>query len=71
MASSIKNGTNQPSRFSSVVKINYDEECQRLVHGFKAKLGSWKIMNFVAETFGAVKVPEWQRSKHWIVSRQR
>lgn len=43
------------------------EELQRLVDGYTKHIGLSKLKSFVSETFSFVKIPDWQRSKHWMV----
>ena len=63
-----KNNNGSKNDLLPVRGLNYEEECERLVEGFKKKVGSSKILNFVMDTFSTVKLPEWQKSKYWIVS---
>ena len=44
-----------------------EEEMQRLVNGYKKHVGSSKIKSFMTEAFSLVKIPDWQKSKHWMV----
>lgn len=44
-----------------------EEEMQRLVNGYKKHIGSSKIKSFMTEAFSLVKIPDWQKSKHWMV----
>lgn len=43
------------------------EELQRLVNGYRNHLSKSKIKSFVAEALSLVKIPEWQKSKYWMV----
>lgn len=43
------------------------EELQRLVEGYTKHIGKSKIKSFVVEAFSFVKIPDWQKSKHWMV----
>lgn len=43
------------------------EELQRLVNGYRNHLSKSKIKSFVAEALSLVKIPEWQKSKCWMV----
>ena len=45
------------------------EELQRLVEGYSKNVGKSKIKSFVTEAFSFVKIPEWQKSKHWMVRK--
>lgn len=47
------------------------EELQRLVDGFAKHIGQSKLKSFVTEAFSFVKIPDWQRSKHWMQSSSR
>ena len=44
-----------------------EEEMQRLVNGYKKHVGSSKIKSFMTEACSLVKIPDWQKSKHWMV----
>ena len=48
-----------------------EEELQRLVNGYKKHVGTSKIKSFVTEAISFVKIPEWQKSKHWMVRKQK
>ena len=43
------------------------EELQRLVNGYRDHRSKSKIKSFVAEALSLVKIPEWQKSKCWMV----
>lgn len=45
------------------------EELQRLVNGYRNHLSKSKIKSFVAEALSLVKIPEWQKSKCWMVRK--
>lgn len=49
--------------------VNIEEELQRLVEGFKKHIRKSKIKSFVAEALSFVKIPDWQKSKHWMVRK--
>lgn len=49
---------------------NVEEELQRLVNGYKKHIGSSKIKSFVTDAFSIVKIPAWQKSKHWMVRKE-
>lgn len=49
--------------------VNIEEELQRLVEGFKKHISKSKIKAFVAEALSFVKIPDWQKSKHWMVRK--
>ena len=44
------------------------EELQRLVEGYTKHIGNSKLKSFVLEAFSLVKIPDWQKSKYWMVS---
>ena len=44
-----------------------EEEMQRLINGYKKHVGSSKIKSFMTEAFSLVKIPDWQKSKYWMV----
>lgn len=46
------------------------EELQRLVEGYTKHIGQSKIKSFVTVAFSFVKIPEWQKSKHWMVRKK-
>lgn len=48
-------------------RSDVEEEMQRLVNGYKKHVGSSKIKSFMTEAFSLVKIPDWQKSKHWMV----
>ena len=48
-------------------RSDVEEEMQRLVNGYKKHVGSSKIKSFMTEAFSLVKIPDWQKSKHWKV----
>ena len=48
-------------------RCDVEEEMQRLVNGYKKHVGSSKIKSFMTEAFSLVKIPDWQKSKHWMV----
>ena len=47
---------------------NINGELERLVDGYKKHIGKSKIKSFVTEALSFVKIPEWQKSKYWMVS---
>ena len=49
---------------------NVEEELQRLVDGYKKHIGSSKIKSLVTEAFSFVKIPDWQKSKRWMVRKK-
>ena len=52
-------------------ETDVQQECNRLVEGFKKSIGTSKIRSFMVDFMSPVKVPEWQKSKNWKVSTQR
>ena len=46
------------------------EELQRLVQGYTKHISNSKIKSFMLEAFSFVKVPDWQKSKYWIMREQ-
>ena len=46
---------------------NIEEELQRLVDGYKKNIGKSKIKSLMTEALSFVKIPDWQKSKHWMV----
>ena len=50
---------------------NVEEELQRLVDGYKKHIGKSKIKSFMTEALSFVKIPDWQKSKHWMVRRDK
>ncbi|KAL9963495.1 hypothetical protein ACROYT_G027006 [Oculina patagonica] len=67
------NHTDGPVQPVNDFKENNDvkEELQRLVEGYTKHIGKSKIKSFVTEAFSFVKIPEWQKSKHWMPSSSR
>lgn len=57
-----KDGPSKPLR-------DIKEELHRLVEGFTKHIGQSKIKSFVMEAFSVVKIPDWQKSKHWMVRK--
>ena len=45
-------------------------ELQRLVNGYKKYVGASKIKSFMTEAICLIKIPDWQKSKHWMVRKQ-
>ena len=50
---------------------NVEEELQRLVDGYKKHIGKSKIKSFMTEALSFVKIPDWQKSKYWMVRRDK
>ncbi len=67
------NHTDGPIQPVNDIKENNDikEELQRLVEGYTKYIGKSKIKSFVTEAFSFVKIPEWQKSKHWMVRKNK
>ena len=49
---------------------NVKEELQRLVEGYTKHIGKSKVTSLVMEAFSFVKIPDWQKSEHWMVRKK-
>ena len=68
----IKREKNNNHRDGPIQPVNdVNEELQRLVEGYTKHIGKSKIKSFVTEAFSFVKLPDWQKSKHWVVSSRQ
>ena len=47
------------------------KELQRLVEGYTKYISNSKIKSFVLEAISFVKIPDWQKSKYWMVREQK
>ena len=50
-------------------RLDLEQECQRLVEGFKRSVGKSEFRRTLHEMRSVVSVPDWQKSSMWLVRR--
>ncbi|KAK3096052.1 hypothetical protein FSP39_022549 [Pinctada imbricata] len=62
----LKNSQNNREARKWRSRLDFDKECQRLIEGFKSRIGTSEMKRTFHEMTTIVSTPDWQKSSTWL-----